>query len=170
MRNQNGYATIPLGFHVQRLRPFLAFLQFIQGPGVQWRVGVGGAVTVVMRAGSPLENTQRYLYILSEGAPHRAPGLGGWRPTLVLFNICSWVMRHGETSGPEVSWPAHVRPHVDSEPASKLWVQWLKLHFKCGRGVKIHMWCLSAQQIQLTLIVLSHMECGKHETLKKRQG
>lgn len=65
-RRRNSYITVPLRFHMQSLGPCLDLLQFIQGQGVQRRVGVGGAVNVFIRAGSPVENTQRYLYILSE--------------------------------------------------------------------------------------------------------
>lgn len=86
-RNRNGYVTIALRFHIQSPGPFLHFLHFIQGSRVQGRLGVGGAVNVFIRAGSPLENTQRYLYILLEKAPHRAPGVRVRRRTLVLSNL-----------------------------------------------------------------------------------
>lgn len=52
------------------------------------REGWGWVVLwVFIRAGSPLENTQRYLYILLEKAPHRAPGVRVRRRTLVLSNL-----------------------------------------------------------------------------------
>lgn len=78
-------------FRYQSPGPFLDSLQFIQSPGDVWGAAKEGWYECVNQGWISAENTQRYLYILLENAPHHTQGsLCPDRLTqthiLVLFN------------------------------------------------------------------------------------
>lgn len=123
---------------------------------------MGGAVNVLIRPGSPVENTQRYLYILLEKAPHCAPGVRVRRRTLVFSNhfpLSDETGRHFSSRGQKKKEKNSRSPVHDqnSENICRLsrttnkftpfliqnlphsCFECLKLHFKCDRIVKIHM-------------------------------
>lgn len=93
---------IPLrnGISFSKVRvPFWNFFSTSRAQGCS--EGWVGAMNVLIRAGSPVENTQRYFYILfREGSSPRARG--SCRDIPWSFPIIyPWVMRDGDTSDPE---------------------------------------------------------------------
>lgn len=135
--------------------PFLDFLQFTQRPGVGGGGG-GGSLKVLIRTGSPGENTQTYLYILfQEGSSPRARRScletnscpsnlppSGDEPTERLriqrtFSRSSVLPESLTNTITYVSAGDQAQPRWSPEPQSCSFG--LKLHFKCERRLKIHM-------------------------------